>query len=204
MRDLERLRAAARGARPDRAARSRLARGRRTGPPRSTAGLAGAARGTSRPAARQWIGLAAALVIVTIGAYFFLRTRSPPAAIDGGNAPADASVEAVADELRLAMQHYENAITELEALSKTQQRRARSGDRGHAPAEHRRRSIARSPRAAALVRENPESGPARDSLFEALRRKVDVLQATVTLMNEMRQGDQAGAAESAALAGKKG
>ena len=56
----------------------------------------------------------------------------------------------------------------------------------------------------AALTNDPESQPARESLFEALRRKVGVLQATVTLMNEMRQGNQAGAAEAAAGLNKKG
>ena len=50
---------------------------------------------------------------------------------------------------------------------------------------------------------NPGSEPARDSLFEALRQKVGVLQATVTLMNEMRKGNQDGAARVAAGLGRK-
>ena len=54
----------------------------------------------------------------------------------------------------------------------------------------------------ALV-QNPGNDPARDSLFEALRRKVVVLQATVNLMNEMRKGNQAGAVEAAAAFAKK-
>jgi hypothetical protein len=54
----------------------------------------------------------------------------------------------------------------------------------------------------AALNTNPESEPARDSLFEALRRKVGVLQATVTLMNEMRNGNQDGAARAAAGIGK--
>ena len=53
------------------------------------------------------------------------------------------------------------------------------------------------------VLKDPGSAPARESLFEALRRKVGVLQATVTLMNEMRKGNQTGAAEAAAAFGKK-
>ena len=43
---------------------------------------------------------------------------------------------------------------------------------------------------------NPDSAPARDSLFEALRQKVSVLQATVSLIDEMRQGDPAGTARA--------
>ena len=54
------------------------------------------------------------------------------------------------------------------------------------------------------LQSEPENESAQDSLFEALRRKVVVLQATVTLMNEMRKGNQAGAAEAAAAASKKG
>ena len=50
---------------------------------------------------------------------------------------------------------------------------------------------------------DPASEPARDSLFEALRQKVGVLQATVTLMNEMRKGNQDGAARIAAGLGRK-
>jgi hypothetical protein len=53
------------------------------------------------------------------------------------------------------------------------------------------------------LQKDPGSAPARESLFEALRRKVGVLQATVTLMNEMRKGNQTGAAEAAAAFGKK-
>jgi hypothetical protein len=51
--------------------------------------------------------------------------------------------------------------------------------------------------------QNPGSEAARESLLEALRRKVGVLQATVSLMNEMRKGNQAGVAAAAAEFGKK-
>ncbi|MEI6245335.1 MAG: hypothetical protein WCQ64_09835, partial [Acidobacteriota bacterium] len=47
---------------------------------------------------------------------------------------------------------------------------------------------------AALANE-PQSEPARDSLFDALRRKVSVLQDTVALMGAMQRGDQAAAAK---------
>jgi hypothetical protein len=155
----------------------------------------------ARGALAQWIGLAAALVVVTIAAYFVARAPLPPEA--PGNAPQTASVESVAEQLRLAMQHYENAISELETL-------ARSGDGTLDPAiaASLQENIMAIDRAIAESRtaltDNPESQPARESLFEALRRKVGVLQATVTLMNEMRQGNPAGAAEAAAGLGKKG
>jgi hypothetical protein len=38
----------------------------------------------------------------------------------------------------------------------------------------------------------PQSAPARDTLFEALKRKVLVLQDTIALVNEIRKGNPAG------------
>ena len=47
----------------------------------------------------------------------------------------------------------------------------------------------------AALRTEPTSTPARDSLFDALKRKVSLLQDTIALMNEMRKGNAAGAAQ---------
>jgi CHASE3 domain sensor protein len=47
----------------------------------------------------------------------------------------------------------------------------------------------------AALASQPQSEPARDSLFEALRRKVSVLQDTVALMGAMQRGDQQTAAK---------
>jgi CHASE3 domain sensor protein len=47
----------------------------------------------------------------------------------------------------------------------------------------------------AALKTEPQSTIARDSLFNALRRKVALLQDAVALMNEMRKGDAAGAAQ---------
>jgi hypothetical protein len=199
LRDLERLRAAARQlgplAPPDHVWLEVAGQVRLDEPAAGGRGRASA----PRTAVRQWIGLAAALVLVTIGAYF-LRV-SPPAA--PGNLPARDAVQAIADDLMLATQHYERAILELDALSKTN-----GGALDPAIADLLRKNVAAADQAIAesrgAVTQSPESGPARESLMEALRRKVDVLQATVTLMNDMRRGDQAGAAESAAAISKKG
>ena len=40
----------------------------------------------------------------------------------------------------------------------------------------------------------PDDSIAQESLFEAFRRKVALLQDTIALMNEMRKGDTDGAA----------
>jgi hypothetical protein len=47
----------------------------------------------------------------------------------------------------------------------------------------------------AAVRAEPQSAAALDSLFDALKQKVVLLQNTIALMNEMRKGDAAGAAQ---------
>ena len=157
----------------------------------------------SRKVIAQWISIAAALVVITIGAYFATRdTPGAPGGVNAGNAPASGTVEAVAEELNLAITHYERAIAELEALART--------DAG-ALDESTRTALAAGLQVAdsgyaesqAAVTKDPGNAAARESLFEALRRKVGVLQATVTLMNEMRKGNQTGAAEAAAVFGKK-
>ena len=153
-------------------------------------------RAVRRTAIGQWIGIAAALVLVTIGADYFLRDT--PA----GNATSPPSVQRIADELSLAMQHYDNAITELEALARS------SSDVLDTQLSETLRSNIQTVNAAidesrAALEQNPGSATARVSLFEALRRKVVVLQATVNLMNEMRKGNQTGAVEAAAAFGKK-
>lgn len=45
------------------------------------------------------------------------------------------------------------------------------------------------------LRAQPANQLAQESLFEAFRRKVALLQDTIALMNEMRKGDSAGAAQ---------
>lgn len=136
-----------------------------------------------------WLGLAAALVLITLGVYLVSRQSPPePAQLAGSNVPAGNPVEAVAEELNKAAVHYGNAMAELEKL-------AQSGDGTFDPKiagvlreqlEIADRAIAESRRA---MESDPASQPARDSLLAAFRRKVDVLQATVALMNEMRQGN---------------
>jgi hypothetical protein len=44
------------------------------------------------------------------------------------------------------------------------------------------------------LQSEPENVPAQESLFQALRRKVALLQETVALINDMRYGNQEGAA----------
>src|SRR5262245_15783091 len=108
--DLERLRATARQlgpvAPPDHlwlevAGQIRLDRG-----PMSVA----APPSRDRRAVTQWIGLAAALVLTTLGVYLASVLRAPaPETPQTASAP---SVDSVAQELTLALQHYDKAISD--------------------------------------------------------------------------------------------
>ncbi len=47
----------------------------------------------------------------------------------------------------------------------------------------------------AALQQEPQNVAARNSLFDALQRKISLLQDTITLMNEMRKGNAAGVAQ---------
>lgn len=153
----------------------------------------------------QWLGLAAALLLTTLAVYSIATPDSVApisvAADTAGNAAETPTVETVEETMRRAEAEYEKAITQLEQLVK-------SGDPGvsSAAAETLRRSVTTIDSAIAdsraALKGSPDSQPARTSLFEALRNKVNLLQHTVVLMNEMRKGDASAAAEAADGLGK--
>jgi tetratricopeptide (TPR) repeat protein len=144
------------------------------------------------------LALAAALVLAVGASIFVLWPRpsapaSPsnqaaqPAAPAGGNAAAADPVQSFVDEMKIAEQHYQNAIAKLEEAAKADldpetaaivQKNLKTIDQ----------AIAESRNALQM---DPQSAPARDSLFDALRRKVGVLQDTIALMNEIRKGNSA-------------
>jgi hypothetical protein len=203
--DLVRLRDAARSlgpiAPPDHLGLEIAGQLRLDGPP--------AAEAPSRSSGlRQWLGLAAAIAIVTLGAYLLAPwitpgnpvTSTPPAATAGttpGPDDATARIEAVVQELGSAL---EKAIVDLQALAKDTNRPAEGELATQLLANLTviDSAIAESRTALAL---DPGDVTARDSLLEALRRKVGVLQTTMTLINDLRVGDAAGASQ--ALTGKK-
>jgi anti-sigma factor RsiW len=140
-------------------------------------------------AAALTIAVGSSLVLLWPGAR---EATSPQQA--ASNVPAADSVESISQELQLAEQHYQNVIVRLEQLAK-------SGDESIDPQTAATlqktlqvidQAIAES---RAALRNEPQSAPARDSLFDALRRKVTLLQDTIALMNEMRKGNAAGAAQ---------
>lgn len=110
-------------------------------------------------------------------------------------------VESVEAEFRLAEQHYQNAIAKLEQAARLDQAASGAGDNALDPQTAAMlqknlqvidQAIAES---RAALRSEPLSASARDSLFDALKRKVALLQDTIALMNEMRKGNSAGAAQ---------
>jgi hypothetical protein len=149
----------------------------------------------------------AASLVAAIGASLFallplLRTDPAPA---GGPAtdPAAATqaVQSVEDDFRLAEEHLQRGIARLEEAASGEN--AVFDEQTAATLKKNLdlidQAIAES---RAALRAEPQSAIARDSLFAALRRKVALLQDTIALMNEMRQGDAAGAARVVSGANK--
>jgi anti-sigma factor RsiW len=155
------------------------------------------ARGTHRGA---WVWLAAAavlLVAVSAGIWSVARRvdsgDTVPSRTASGNAPSGDLVENIESELQLAASHYENAIKGLEQVA----------DASDSPLDPVMMATIKENLAvidAAIdesrvaLRSDPGSQVAQENLFEAFRRKIGLLQDTIALMNEMRKGDQAGAA----------
>jgi hypothetical protein len=140
------------------------------------------------------LALAAGLV-VAVGASLlallpFLRTEPPAAETPGAATQAVAGVE---DDFRLAEEHLQRGIAKLEEAARGED--AVFDEQTAATLKKNLEVIDQAiAESRAALRAEPQSVIARDSLFAALRRKVTLLQDTIALMNEMRQGDAAGAA----------
>ena len=199
--DLEHLRATARQLRPipppDHVWLEVAGQIRLDAPASPAVSPAAVARPTRRAAA-QWLGLAAALVLVTLGVYLVDALRTPPSgpAAPPAAAASGGSIDTVAKELSLAFEHYDKAIAELQLIAQSNE-----GALDPVVASTLQKNLAVVDRAIADSRAalaaDPENEPARESLLDSLRRKIGVLQTTVALMNEMRKGDATGAARVA-------
>jgi anti-sigma factor RsiW len=146
-----------------------------------------------------WLGAAAALVLATVVGLRYAPGRSPSAvpASQAGDAAAQASAgdaaQSVENELRQAEAHYENAIKGLEQIANAEQnaldpRTAATLQKNLAVIDQ---AINES---RAAIRSQPASEPAQQSLVENFKTKIALLQDTVALINEMRKGNEAGAA----------
>jgi len=110
------------------------------------------------------------------------RTSDVVAAIDPGD-----------DQMQAAEQHYTRVIASLEQIARTERTTldtpvAAVLDENLAVLDH---AIGESREA---LKTEPTSELAQESLFEALRSKIALLQETIALINEMRKGNQDGAA----------
>jgi anti-sigma factor RsiW len=150
----------------------------------------------------RWLaGLAAAavLVLATVvglrylpGRHAGTPTATRPVA-SGAQASASEAAQSVESELRLAESHYENAIKGLEQIASAEQneldpRTAATLQKNLAVIDQ---AISES---RAAVRSEPASEPAQQSLIENFKTKIALLQDTVALINEMRKGNETGAA----------
>jgi len=156
------------------------------------------APGTTRRATALWLAAAAAVILAVASAVFVLQRSSPAPAPQSASVPGNAvdarSVETVQNEVDAAQQNFEKAIAELEKVAKANQEALdpetsatidkNLGIIDQAIAENR-----------AAVTSEPTSVAARETLFQALRSKVSLLQDTITLINEMRKGNNAAAAQ---------
>lgn len=152
-----------------------------------------------------WLAAAAAVIFVAGASIYVIAPRLHPTPVvntpaaaavtkTAGNAAAVQSVESVQNEVDQAQGQFEHAIADLEKVTKANQKvldptTAATIDKNlniidQAIAENR-----------AAVRTDPASAAARSTLFDALRQKVALLQDTIALINEMRKGDNAAAAQ---------
>ena len=150
-----------------------------------------------------WLA-AAAVLVLSVGVALYVAysrgaassatiTTSSGNVTSGTNASQTALVESVETELQLAADHYEKAIAALEQV-------ASQSDNTLDPTVTAtlRSNLAIIDTAIddsrVALRVQPDDTVAQESLFEAFRRKVALLQDTIALMNEMRKGDTDGAA----------
>ncbi|MGE5245667.1 MAG: hypothetical protein ACM3SQ_15700 [Betaproteobacteria bacterium] len=153
------------------------------------------------PARRYpWTWLAAAAVLaIAAGAAIWLgplaaRHRAAPAqpaaATDAQSRELAASVEA---ELREAESHYQKAITGLEQIAN--EGKGSLDPQTAATLEKNLQVVDQAiSESRAALRTQPDSEPAQQSLLESFKSKIALLQDTVALINEMRKGNDAGAA----------
>ena len=149
---------------------------------------------------RVLLAMAASLVLGVAASLWVVRAPGPagPAAVaQTAVTPSGTDlVKDVDEHLRIADAHYEQAIAGLEQVVRTEQ-----ASLDPAVAETLRTNLGVIDRAIRESREaihtQPHSELAQTSLFEALQQKVALLEDTIALINVMRKGDQAGAANIA-------
>jgi len=146
-----------------------------------------------------WLAAAAALVLATVVGLRVVpgRQGATPAPADasatGNTSAAGNAAASVESELRLAESHYENAIKGLEQITKADDQ---SLDPQTAATLQKNLAVIDEAisESRAAIRSQPANEPAQQSLIENFKTKISLLQDTVALINEMRKGNEAGAA----------
>jgi anti-sigma factor RsiW len=149
----------------------------------------------SRAARMAWLAAAAALIAITTAGVLSLRRadathQTEQAAVTAPAGDADDAVASVQAELQLATEHYEKAIQQLEQIA-----RSENGALDPQVAAVFQRNLQVIDQAIgesrAALQAQPASADVQESLFDAMRSKVALLQQTVELINEMRKGNSA-------------
>ena len=145
-----------------------------------------------RRLAAGWLSAAAALVLATAGGLWTIRASRHAA--ETGPATEVSSAQPIEAELVQAEQHYQKAINGLEKIAN-----AEKGTLDPMTAATLRKNLGVVDQAInesrAALHTQPNSDPARESLLASFRAKVDLLQNTIALINDMRKGNDAGAAQ---------
>jgi anti-sigma factor RsiW len=142
-----------------------------------------------------WLGAAAALILATVIGLMPLLNRAPAPHDDSATeaaagADAEVTVESVTAEFAAAEKHYQKAIDDLQTIANKD-----TGELDPQVASVLQKNLTVIDQAItesrAALKSQPASSNAQSGLFDALRTKVALLQQTVELINEMRQGNQA-------------
>jgi anti-sigma-K factor RskA len=151
------------------------------------------------------LAAAAAIILATVVGLRYApgRHTEPAVAPSGAAIAAGEAAQSIETELRQAEAHYEKAIKGLEAIANSEQseldpRTAATLQKNLAVIDQ---AISES---RAAVRAQPASEPAQQSLIDGFKTKIGLLQDTVALINEMRKGNEAGAARIASGLKQKG
>src|SRR6185436_12272043 len=175
--------------------------------PRVAAPIAAAPRPTPNWRERLAVPLAiAAVLLAAVAITSVMRqwrnSSAPSQTPSAASTPAPGSNEATAAELKSlqaeleqAQTHFENAIQKLDALAKDQ----RALDPQMAANLQKAQLVIDQSidESRAALKVNPANERAQESLFDAFRTKISLLQDTISLINEMRKGNQAEAAKLA-------
>ena len=177
--------------------------------PAPAGGVAPAAPGAPRRFLMRHVLAAAAVIAVAAGgSWIAWRATGPadagatqvllakPEAPADGNAQGAALVESAQKDIEAAEQLYTRAIAGLEQAADAQ--KATLEPQVAAMLDRNLQVIDEAiTESRAAVRSAPQSVVARESLFEALRKKVSLLQDTIALVGDISSGNPAGASRLA-------